>query len=277
MEQARPPRQLFGCRARYILACQSSLLEDSTIEIPDIAEPVVHPGGRYRGRVLGVESLCDNVRLLRVGLDQPFRFSPGQCAEIELSRGLARLYSMAGLPDDDELRFHVRVHPHGRASNAIGEVLKPGDPLKVRGPYGTSYLRTHHSAPILCISAGTGLAPLLSVLRGIAAAQMMNPVYVYAGFMAREDAYELDALNALLQRIPSARARHILVAAGSMGRGLRRGLLTEAIDSDFGDLTGFRVHGFGSPFAIDAVVQLLRRKGVAEEHLYIDAFHSLWT
>ncbi|MGQ0699484.1 MAG: 2Fe-2S iron-sulfur cluster binding domain-containing protein [Panacagrimonas sp.] len=276
-EQARPPRQVFGCRARYFLACQTSLLEDTTIEVPDIDEPVIHPGGRYRARVSGVEQLSDNVRQLRVGLDQPFAFSPGQCAEVELSRGLSRLYSMAGLPGDSELRFHVRMHPHGRASQVIGQVLKAGDPVKIRGPYGTSYVRRNHSAPILCISAGTGLAPLLSVLRGIVEARMMNPVYVYAGFSAREDVYELAALNELLPRVLSARARHVLVASGPTERGLRRGLLTEAIDADLGDLTGFRVHGFGSPFAIDAVVQLLRRKGVAEEHLYIDGFHSLWS
>ena len=273
-EQARPPRQLFGCRERYILACQTSLLENTTIDIPDIEEPVVHPSGRYRGRVLGVEALSDSVCELRVRVDVPFSFSPGQCAELELSRGLSRLYSMAGAPGDTELRFHVRMHPHGRASQVIGEDLKVGDSVKIRGPYGTSYLRTNHSGPILCISAGTGLAPLLSVLRGIAAHQMMNPVYIYIGFMAREDVYGLEELNTLLPRILSARARHVLVAAGPTERGLRRGLLTEAIESDFEQLTGFRVHGFGSPFAIDAVVQVLRRKGVSEEHLHLDAYHS---
>lgn len=276
IEQARPPRQSFGCRARYVLACQTALAEDSTIDIPDIGETVVHPAARYRARVLGVEELSDNVRLLRVGLDQPFQFSPGQCAEVELSRGLSRLYSMAGLPEDQELRFHVRMHPHGRASHVVGEVLKPGDPVRIRGPYGTSYLRRNHAAPILLASAGTGLAPILSILRTMAATQMMNPVHVYAGFMTREEVYELDALNALLQRVPSVRTRHIVVAAGRTERGLRSGLLTETIDTDFADLSGFRVHAFGSPFAVDALIQVLRRKGVPEKHLYVDAFHSIW-
>jgi ferredoxin-NAD(P)+ reductase (naphthalene dioxygenase ferredoxin-specific) len=277
LEQARPPRQVFGCRTRYILACQSSLLEDTTIDIPDLDEPVIYPSGRYRAKVVGVEPLGNNVCLLRLITEQPMPFSPGQCAEIELARGLSRVFSMIGLPGDSELRFHVRIHPHGRASQIINEVLRPGEPVRVRGPYGTSYLRQNRTLPMLCFSAGTGLGPLLSVLRGVVEARMSNPVHVCVGFMANEDVYELGTLNDLLDRIPNLKSRHVLVGSGQVDRGLKRGLLTETIAENFGDMSDFLVHGFGSPFAVDAVTQLLRRKGVTEGNLQIDAFYSLWS
>ena len=273
VESARPPRQLIGCRERYVLACQCSLAEDSTIEIPDADETVVHAPRRVRCTVLGVEPLCHNTLLVRLSNDARLEFSPGQFVEIELGRGLSRVYSMAGLPTDDELRFHVRVHPHGRGSRLIGETLAAGTVLRVRGPYGASWLRRRHSDPLLCVSAGTGLAPLLSVLRGIAAAGMSNPVHVYAGFMTREEAYGLDELSAAVQAIPNLRASHVVVASGKIERGIRRGLLTEVLEADLTGLARWHAHVFGSPFAVDATVQLLRRQNIAEERLHADPFH----
>lgn len=278
-EAARPPRQLFGCRVRYVLACQGAPTQDCAIEIPDTSETVVHPARRIRASVLGVEPLSRNVRLLRLSNEARLSFSPGQFAELELGRGISRVYSMSGLAGDEELRFHVRLHPHGRASHLIGETLKPGTALRLRGPYGASWLRQKHADPILCVSAGTGLAPLLSVLRGIALARLANPVQVYAGFMTSEEVYGLDQLSAALQAVPNLRGSHALVAAGKLERGLRRGLLTEVLETDLKqtELKRFQqghAHVYGSPFAVDAAVQLLRRQGIAEDRLHADPFHA---
>lgn len=273
VETARPPRQLFGCRTRYVLACQCAVAEDSAIEIPDATETIVHPARRLRVQVLGVEAISPYVRLLRLSNDQRLSFSPGQFAEIELGRGLSRAYSMAGLPSDEELHFHVRLHPSGRASQLIGQTLAPGAMLRLRGPYGSSWLRQRHSDPILCVSAGTGLAPLLSVLRGIAQARLPTPVSVYAGFMSPEEIYNRDTLVETLRAVPNLRSAHVVVASGRVERGLRRGLLTEVIEQDLHSLENWDAQLYGSPFAIDATVQLLRRLGISEDRLHADPFH----
>ena len=274
-ESARPPRQLFGNRYRYILACQSSPADDIAIDVPDVNEIVLHPSRRLWAKVLGVEPISHNVRLLRLDNSEiNMAFSPGQFAELELDRNLMRVYSMANLPGDSELQFHVRLHPHGRASDILGgDQLAAGATLRLRGPYGASWLRCRHEVPILCVSAGTGLAPLLSVLRGIAAAGMVNPVYVYAGFMSCEEVYGLEILNTALRSIVNLRAAHTVVASGRLERGQRRGLLTEVLERDLQDLTCWHAQVYGSPFAIDATVQLLRRLGIAEDRLHADPFH----
>lgn len=275
VEAGRPPRELFGCAGRYVLACQSTVAEDSVIEIPDPREMIIHRGRRMRAKVLDILPLSHNVRQLRLKPDSQFSYSPGQFVEVELGRGINRMYSMAGLAADEELQFHVRLHPYGRASHVIGEDLKPDDTVRVRGPYGVSYLRQFHDAPILCVSAGTGLAPLKSLLRGLIDFRMMNPVHVYVGFMSREEVYDLEALSGLLARVPGLRSSHVMVASGRIDRGLRRGLLTEAIESDLGKLCDWHAHVFGSPFAVDATVQLLRRKEIHEDRLHADPFHSV--
>ncbi len=272
LETARPPRQLFGCRVRYVLACQSVPAEASTIEVPDEGETVVHPARRVREKVLGVEKLTHDVSLVRLSNESRLGFSPGQFSEIEFERGLSRVYSMSGLPDDDELQFHVRLHPSGRASQLIS-ALVAGASLRLRGPYGAAWLRQQHAQPILCVSAGTGLAPLISVLRGIGQARLPNPVHVYTGFMSREELYGQAALAEALQAIPNLRSSHVVVATGKLERGLRRGLLTEVLSQDLPHLGQWHAQVYGSPFAIEATVQLLRRLGIAEERLHADPFH----
>lgn len=273
VETARPPRQLFGCRVRYVLACQCATAEDSAIEVPDSVETVVHPARRARVQVLGVEALSPHVRLLRLSNEGRLMFSPGQFAELELGRGLSRAYSMAGLPTDDELQFHVRLHPSGRASQLIGQSLAAGTQLRLRGPYGVAWLRQRHTDPILCVAAGTGLAPLMSVLRGIATAGLPNPVHVYTGFMTRDEVYAQETLAEILRAIPNLRCAHTVVAAGKIDRGMRRGLLTEVIAQDLRHLENWHAQVYGSPFAIDATVQLLRRLGLSEDRLHADPFH----
>ncbi|WP_428380834.1 2Fe-2S iron-sulfur cluster-binding protein [Nevskia ramosa] len=273
VESGRPPRPLFGCRTRYLLACQSSAAEDCAIEIPDAGEPVIHPPRRLRTQVLGIESITHNVRLLRLSNADKLLFSPGQFVELEFGRGLSRVYSLSGLPGDDELRFHIRIHPQGSASQLITERLQPGAMLRLRAPYGVAWLRRQQEGPMLLASAGTGLGPLLSVLRGIAAARLRNPVHVYTSFMSREDIYGLDELAAALAALPNLRASHLVVAYGQLKRGLRRGLLTEVLEADFSHFKNWQANLYGSPFAIDAAVHLLRRRGIDEDHLHADPFH----
>jgi ferredoxin-NAD(P)+ reductase (naphthalene dioxygenase ferredoxin-specific) len=50
--------------------------------------------------------------------------------------------------------------------------------------------------------------------------------------------------------------------------------VTDAIDSDWGALEGFRAYVCGSPPMVDAVRQTLTAKGLGTEHIYADAFFA---
>lgn len=259
-------------RHDYVLACQTFLTEPCTIEIAEPDEVVVHPARTLKATVLQIERVAHDILRLVLKPARPLAFSPGQYAQLQFTPELARPYSMAGLPGDETLEFHVRVLPGGRVSGHIATRLKPGDTLRVSGPLGSAYLRRKHEGPMLCVAGGTGLAPVLSILRGALAQGMANPVHLYFGVRSARDLYGLAELTALARSHP-AFSWHVVVAAGEAAPAQRRGLVTEAIEHDLGRLDGWCAYLCGSPPMVEAAAELARRKGVADTRIHADAFY----
>lgn len=262
-----------GPAERYVLACQSTLTESCAIEIPEPDEVVVHPARILKATVTAIDALTHDIRRLRLRPNKPLEFSPGQYAQLQFGPGLARPYSMAGLARDAELEFHVRRVPGGRVTAHIFEQLRVGDAVRVSGPLGTAYLRTRHPGPMLCAAGGTGLAPILSILRGAIAADLMQPIHLYLGVRAEADVYGLDELRELQARHPGLKVQ-VVVVAGPAREGWRAGLITDAIRADWpGGLEGWRAYLCGSPPMVEAVTQLVRARGLAPEQIHADAFY----
>jgi naphthalene 1,2-dioxygenase ferredoxin reductase component len=152
-------------------------------------------------------------------------------------------------------------------------VLKPGDTVRVSGPLGTAYLRLKHEGPMLCVAGGTGLAPVLSVLRGAIASGMRNPIHLYFGVRSPRDVYGLDWLSALQKKHPALKV-HVVVTAGGDPREHRCGRVTEAIEQDFPTLDGWRAYLCGSPPMVEAATVLARLKGIDPARVHADAFYT---
>jgi ferredoxin-NAD(P)+ reductase (naphthalene dioxygenase ferredoxin-specific) len=257
----------------WVLACQTFLTEPCTIEIPEPDEVVVHPARIVKAVVRSVETLTHDIRRLVLVPAKPIAFSPGQYAQLQFTPEHVRPYSMAGLADDGTLEFHVRVVPGGRVSGHVAHALKPGDTVRVSGPLGTAYLRRRHEGPMLCVAGGTGLAPILSILRGAIAQGMPNPVHLYVGVRSPRDLYGLDWLSEMARRHPAFKA-HVVVTSGGDAREQRCGLVTTAIEDDLGGLQGWRAYLCGSPPMVEAATMLVRQKGIDPARIHADAFYT---
>jgi len=268
LDQPRPPEG----EASFVLACQTTLTQPCAIEIPEPDEIVVHPARIVKAAVASIESLTHDIRRLVLRPNKPIAFSPGQYVQLQFTPEHVRPYSMAGLSDDGEFEFHVRLVPEGRVTGYIANTLKPGDAVRVSGPLGTAYLRRKHEGPMLCVAGGTGLAPILSIVRGALAAGMRNPIHLYLGVRSPRDVYGLDWLHAL-QRQHNALKLQVVVSSGGDPRTQRCGLVTEAIERDHADLGGWRAYLCGSPPMVEATTQLTRRLGVPRERIHADAFY----
>lgn len=260
-------------QATYVLACQTILTEPCTIEIPEPDEIVVHPARILKATVVSLDEVNHDVTRLRLKPAKPIEFSPGQYAQLHFTPDHVRPYSMAGLCSDELLEFHVRRVPEGRVSGYIAANLKIGEAVKVSGPMGSAYLRRKHKGPMLCVAGGTGLAPILSIVRGAIAASMPNPIHLYFGVRAERDVYGLDVLQELGREHPALHI-HVVSTNGSSRAGQRSGLVTEAIAADLRDLAGWNAYLCGSPPMVEAATRLTLDKGVPAERVYADAFYN---
>jgi ferredoxin-NAD(P)+ reductase (naphthalene dioxygenase ferredoxin-specific) len=273
LDSGRTEQNPLDGRDSYVLACQTFLTEPCTIEIPEPDEVVVHPARIIKATVQAVETMTHDIKRVVLKPAKPIEFSPGQYAQLQFTPEHVRPYSMAGLAADSTLEFHVRVVPGGRVSGYVANELKPGDAVRVSGPLGTAYLRSKHEGPMLCVAGGTGLAPILSILRGAVASGMHNPVHLYFGVRSPRDIYGLEWLAELERTHPALRV-NIVVTSGGNPREHRCGVVTEAIGQDLGNLQGWRAYLCGSPPMVEAATLLVRQKSIDPARIYADPFYT---
>lgn len=270
-QSGRPLKGLAG-EQRVVLACQAVLTDPCVIELPEIDEVVVHPARIIKGTVTAIESVTHDIRRLRVKPAKPLEFSPGQYAMVQFTPEHVRPYSMAGLDGDEALEFQIRRVPGGQVTDYVFDHLAVGASLRISGPLGTAYLRRKHTGPMLCVGGGTGIAPVLSIVRGAIEAGMDNPIHLYFGVRSMEDLYDRQRLQELAQAHPQLHVQ-VVIATGPVEAGLRSGLVTDAIARDWPDLSGWRAYLCGAPAMVEALDRLVTRLGLAPSQVHADAFY----
>ena len=277
IETGREAKITNPSEGEYVLACTSVLSESCAIEIPEPDEIVTHPARIIKGTVTAIEEATHDIRIIRLRPAKPLSFSPGQYATLQFTPDHIRPYSMASLCTDEELEFHVRRVPDGRVTSYVFDEIKLGDVIRVSGPLGTAYLRTRHEGPLLCVAGGTGLAPILSIVRGAIAANMDNPIHLYFGVRSPQDIYRLDQLKALQTLHPALKLNVIVTTDDGGTSGRRTGLITEAIAEDIPEFQGWRAYVCGAPPMVEATAALLRQRHMDEKHIHADAFYASGT
>lgn len=163
-------------RKGRVLACQSLPAGDAHIRLrlhPQ-AEPAIRPA-RHGATLVASRQITHDIREFVLRTDAPADFRPGQYALLALP-GLdrERAYSMANLPNAaGEWHFRIRKVAGGGATTALFEGLASGATVGLDGPYGMAHLRTDSPRDIVCIAGGSGLAPMLSIARGVAASPQL--------------------------------------------------------------------------------------------------------
>jgi len=76
----------------------------------------------------------------------------------------SRSYSVASTPSDDAVELCVERLPDGEVSSFLADVVEVGDELEVRGPIGGWFV-WDGTTPALAVGGGTGIVPLVSMLR----------------------------------------------------------------------------------------------------------------
>jgi ferredoxin-NADP reductase len=115
-----------------------------------------------------------------------------------------RNYSLSSAPGADPYRISVKQEPHGVASSYLNHKLRTGAVLDAAAPRG-EFVLDDGSDPVLLISAGIGVTPVLSMLHELAADRCEREIWWLHGARGpREHPFAAEAHD-LLASLPHAR------------------------------------------------------------------------
>ncbi|MFO1160648.1 MAG: 2Fe-2S iron-sulfur cluster-binding protein [Reyranellaceae bacterium] len=257
-----------------ILACCAMPQTDCEIAWLEEDDMIVHPRCRLDCRVSGFDDATHDIRRVRLEIlsGGPFVFSAGQFASVTFPGCPPRDYSMANLPSEPVLEFHVRRTAGGATSRYVSAALKIGDAVRVEGPFGLSYLHERHRGPIIAIAGGSGMAPIRSIAERALEAALPQPIHVYHGVRDERDLYLHDHFTALARKHSNLHFTPVLSETGATHR--RRGLVHEAVAADFADFDGCKAYLAGPPVMVEAATTMLLGRGMRRIDIHADAFYT---
>jgi ferredoxin-NADP reductase len=112
-----------------------------------------------------------------------------------------RSYSIASAPGGDDIELAIERLEDGEVSPYFHEVARPGDTIEVRGPIGGHFVwRAEDGGPILLIAGGSGVVPLMAIVREWSAHEPKTPaLLVYSARTWEELVFRDELLNTQAQ------------------------------------------------------------------------------
>jgi ferredoxin-NADP reductase len=201
-------------------------------------------------------------------LAQRFAYAAGQfCSFRAMIDGepIVRCYSMSSSPDTgDPFAVTVKRVPGGKMSNWMNDSLVAGDAIDVMPPAGLFVLRAAET-PIVAFAGGSGITPILSIIKTALATTAREIALVYANRGA-DSVIFADALERLRAGSGGRLSvhHHLDSEKGFLDAGACAALVGERTQADF------YVCGPG-PY-MEVVEAGLARRGVDASRLFVERF-----
>lgn len=261
--------------AGLILACRALPRDDLVVAwLGDEEEQPHHPVRHVPARVTEVRDVTHDIRIVRLALaGDPLAFSAGQYVRVTAPGKPSRDYSMANQPGDAALELHIRRVPGGATSGYIHRQVKPGDSVRIEGPFGSSWLRHGHTGPILAVAGGSGLAPIQSIVETALSMGMAQPIHLYFGVRTTRDLYQLHRFQELANQHDNLHFIPVL-SSETGATPFRTGYVGDAVADDIKDLDGWKAYTAGPPVMMDTVMEATMAAGLRQEDLHADVFFT---
>ncbi|MBE7162178.1 MAG: 1,6-dihydroxycyclohexa-2,4-diene-1-carboxylate dehydrogenase [Williamsia herbipolensis] len=188
----------------FCLPCSMTPASDLVLQIASTSAVAKTQAATHTTTVTAVDRLSPTTVRLAVAAPAGagIAFLPGQYVNIAVpGSDETRSYSFSCPSGSDELEFLIKLIPGGLMSRWL-DTAAVGDEISFTGPNGSFFLR-EAERPALLLAGGTGLAPVLSILRTLARDRDPRPVHLVYGVSTDDDLVELDALEELTALLPS--------------------------------------------------------------------------
>ena len=157
-------------------------------------------------RVVALHDETATARTLRLELSNWPGHIAGQRVEVRLTASdgysAVRAYSIASAPNSSNLvEITVERLPDGEVSPYLTQEIAVGDRLELRGPIGGWFAwRSTQTEPVQLIAGGSGIVPLMSMVRSRVSAGSAAPFRLLYSVRAPGTIYYREELNALSEK-----------------------------------------------------------------------------
>lgn len=232
-------------------------------------------------------------------LKEAFQYTQGQYITLRMyvnGQEVRRAYSMCSSPLEKDLSVTVKRVPNGLMSNYLSGTLKPGDTMEVMPPEGRFHTELHEDQQktYYLFGAGSGITPLMSILKTIVEQEPKSTVFLFYGNRNEDTIIFKEQLEAMSKRYAGQLiVEHILSQpkrekaagmAGWFGKGTsswegRVGRLNEALINELlveypprSKEVEYFICGPGN--MIEAVETVLSNRGIDKKHIHREHFTS---
>ena len=257
-----------------ILLCQANATSDViiTARLPDKNSAI--PIKTLPCRLLEKELLNTDVILLRFQLPKKerFEFLPGQYVELLLPGNKRRAFSLANLPNGENIvEFHIRNYDGGLFSEMAFNDLKENSLLRLHGPLGQFTLDTKSDRPNIMVAGGTGFSPIKSIIEFSIRKNIQRPIHLYWGSRDKAGLYLHELAEQWAEEHEHINYHPVLSEDTNDWNG-KTGWVHEAVIKDFDDLGNYDVYTCGPPPMIKAVKDSFTENGVDSDRIFSDSF-----
>lgn len=235
----------------------------------------------FESAVTGIDNLADSgriiARIIRLERKQDFDFKPGQFVMIthpgydpgeNWNRQLWRPYSICSSPLQDgiELCFSVKEPPS--FTSFLNDNIEAGSIIKMKGPYGGFFLKDDCDEIIL-IAAGTGIAPLMSMIRTLHISGDSRPVKLFYGYRNSSQFYYGRELQALCNESKNFKLFTIASREGPDPGHVQRLLETSEFDEN---KERTDIYICGPPKMVDDAKEIMEREGFQKARIHAERY-----
>lgn len=262
--------------AGIALFCQAIPESDMTIEVREVAAEQDIQVKNLPCRAERLQQVAHDVMLIQLKLpaSERLQFLAGQYIEILLKDGRRRAFSIANAPHaDDLLELHIRHVDGGDFTDHVFAEMTAKSLLRVEGPFGSFYLREDSERPILLMGGGTGFAPLKGILEHAFYIETQRPIHLFWGVRAQRDLYMDELPRRWAEQHPNFRYTPVLSEPMDQDQWQgETGMVVESVVRHYPDLSSCDAYVAGPPGMCNAARDTFLAHGLAEEHMFSDAF-----
>jgi methane monooxygenase component C len=283
--QALPPEEE---EEGLVLLCRTFPRSDLTLEVPYTSDRIAHSEEEreFDAELLAITPIASNavqVKMRRIagngsnnGAGAGVSFAPGQYFDMQIpGTEHWRSFSPASVPNaDGTLEFLIRILPDGKFSNYLRDEAQPGQIIHVRGPSGSFCIRENGLQPRYFVAGGTGLAPVVAMVRQMFDRGDPQETRLYFGVNKEEEIFFVDELLSLADQMPNLSVQLCVMQAGA-GWQWQHGTPVQALRRDL-EQRGAEpdLYLCGPPGMIDATYKTCVELGIPRTKICTEKFLS---